>query len=699
MRLTIRRKLMGTLVIVGLLPLTLSLLVILGLGTRMRLKTIHRTYHDVAYSCAQAISLRLNTEVRRLNFLAHLPSVIGYAQKQNALHSRAAIYQSLRIPPPTRRATRPRTGAPARPVNIHSILHNSIASYMRLISHGKPLQAHLLMTDRYGDLIAADVKPRHFFQADQSWWRKAFRDGQPREWVSTVVKDPQTGGEAVVIVLPIRTARSHTWVGFVKETFGILPILRRLRKHIFLRQTTGQLFDRRAGRTVLLTGNITQAAAAQRRFQQEPASDRGDWLTDLFAGTIIGSAPVKFTALRHGAAIPIRLPSWSVIISQPTFLALQPIFRQGRMIGIAGVLMIVGLFILGYIISQREIVDPIHSLQQATAAVGRGQLNVRLLSGETVDPTFRHDELGDLAHDFERMAQRLQYSRNKLEQGNQTKKRFIDLAAHELRTPVTRIISAMGLLRRQLSRLGVLRATEAGAAENSDPTANIRLHLDVISTAAARLEKIINDLCKLVETDRFSTQLHRRRFDIRELIRNVCEENRGFLAVRRQQLELDIPETLPSFDGDPDKISDILTNVLSNASRFSPDGATIKVAVRMVIGGMLEIIVQDFGSGISPQVMEELFEPFHTGDEILRHHSGDVQQGGSGLGLGLAIVRRFVDMHDGALRVDPSPQGTRVQILLPLSEEAPLPPGAKDPAAGAAKTPSPQNFSHNHGGS
>ncbi len=698
MRLTIRRKLMGTLVIVGLLPLTLGLLVILGLGTRMRLKTIHHTYHDVAYSCAQAISLRLNTEIRRLDFLVHLPSVIRYARKQNALHLRVTTHESLPMPLRTRPTAPSGTAIKTRRAYLHSILHNSIASYMRLISHGKPFHAHLLATNRRGNLIAADIKPRHFFQADQFWWHKALNNGQPRGWISSVVKDPQTGGEAVVIVLPIRTIRSNTWVGFVKETFGILPILRRLRKHVFLRQTTGQLFDRRAGRTVLLTGKITQAAAAQQRFEQEPASDRGDWLTDLFAGTIIGSAPVKFAALHHRIAIPIRLPSWSVIISQPTFLALQPIFRQGRMIGIAGVLMIVGLFILGYVISQREIVDPIHSLQQATAAIGRGQLNVRLLSGEVVDPTFRHDELGDLAHDFERMAQRLQYSRNKLEQGNQTKKRFIDLAAHELRTPVTRIISAMGLLRRQLNRAGVLRPTEAGV-ENSDPTANIQLHLDVISTAAARLEKIINDLCKLVETDRFSTQLHRRRFDIRGLIRNVCDENRGFLAVRRQQLELDIPETLPPFDGDSDKISDILTNVLSNASRFSPDGATIKAAVRVVIGGMLEIIVQDYGSGISPQVMEELFEPFHTGDEILRHHSGDVKQGGSGLGLGLAIVRRFVDMHDGTLRVDPSPQGTRVQILLPLSEEAPSPPGATALAADAGKTPSPQNISHDNGGS
>ncbi|HMD54689.1 MAG TPA: ATP-binding protein, partial [Phycisphaerae bacterium] len=84
---------------------------------------------------------------------------------------------------------------------------------------------------------------------------------------------------------------------------------------------------------------------------------------------------------------------------------------------------------------------------------------------------------------------------------------------------------------------------------------------------------------------------------------------------------------------------------------------------------VLEIVVEDTGVGVPRQVMEKLFEPFQTGGDALRHHSGTFEYQSQGLGVGLAIVRRFVELHGGLIRMYPLAQGTRVQILLPLTED------------------------------
>ena len=107
------------------------------------------------------------------------------------------------------------------------------------------------------------------------------------------------------------------------------------------------------------------------------------------------------------------------------------VYTGARFVGGVGVALILVLFILGIAISNREIFMPILRLREATAAVGRGELNVRLLS-DAADPTFRKDELGDLARDFDEMTRQLQKNVNQLARSNEAKRRFMELAGHEL---------------------------------------------------------------------------------------------------------------------------------------------------------------------------------------------------------------------------------------------------------------------------
>jgi signal transduction histidine kinase len=347
---------------------------------------------------------------------------------------------------------------------------------------------------------------------------------------------------------------------------------------------------------------------------------------------------------------------------------------------------------------------PIIRLREATAAVGRGELNVRLLS-DASDPTFRKDELGDQARDFDEMTRQLQKNVNQLARSNEAKRRFMELAGHELRTPVTYLVGVCQLAQRQLQQLSI--AATDGQPENQDTVALAQKNAAATQSALAkiaaktqRLSRIIDNLLKLVTNDQFTTRMNKAPVDMRALLLQVTSDHRPFIAERKQQLVVDVAENLPPIDADRDKLEDALTNLLSNAIRFSPDGSTIRVAAHEVVGDMLEILVEDSGPGIPAEDLANLFEPFYTGSDILHHHSGTFEFGSKGIGLGLAIVRRFIELHGGIVRahtlskpapgaapVPGVPTGTQFQILLPLNKDTDMP---DTPPAPQAQNPTPE---------
>ena len=225
-------------------------------------------------------------------------------------------------------------------------------------------------------------------------------------------------------------------------------------------------------------------------------------------------------------------------------------------------------------------------------------------------------------------------------------------------------------------------------ATASRNAASLASGLSKIAAKTQRLSRIIDNLLKLVNNDQFTTRLNKQPVDMRALILQVAADHRPFIQERRQQLLLEVSENLRPLDADPDKLEDAITNLLSNAIRFSPDGSIVRLAAREVPGDMLEILVEDSGPGIPDVDLAHLFEPFYTGEDILHHHSGMFEFGSKGIGLGLAIVRRFIELHGGIVRAssvsrDGKASGTRFQILLPFGK-----PG--DPADSTAGAPSPQ---------
>lgn len=669
MQFGIRRKLIGTLVLVGLLPMALSLMAILGIGARDRINTVQDAYVELASACAHAISFQLEAEVRRLSFAATLPEFVRFIQQHNNIRSVAIK------PAQTRPATRPATGPTGPHETISALINNPIARRIRLITADKLGLYHVLVINRHGIVIASDVAPEVLNVRKKWWWKIADSGIGGTCVIGSVFSDPITGLPSIPIVVPVVQPGSGVLVGFILETVDVTALTYELRLYLPQSQAVAQVYDQKLNSPVFVLGNASQARIGRQRYIALHGGNRSGWIGDFLAGCLIGDATVKFSRMSSIINQPAVVPHWSIILSQSSQEILAPILRQAEMVALAGGLLILGLFALGYVISKREIIYPILRLREATSAVGRGELNIRLLSQEPEDVMFRSDELGELARDFDEMTRRLAANVRQFEQAAKAKQRFMDLAAHELRSPISHIMTTTQLIFRQLANAGIARPEPGDAGHAS--AAEIYKSVDSILKNSRRLSKIVTDLLKLVQEDVFTTKPRRDPFDLRKVILDVCDQQSGFITARKQTLELVLPDVIPTMLGDSDKIGDILSNLLSNAIRFSPDAAVVRVIVNVLVNEHIELIVEDSGSGMPQEVMAGPFEPFKTGTDTMQHHSGDAgEEGSRGLGLGLAIVRRFVDLHEGQIFIRPLPTGTQVKVILPLNPDAdnPAPP-------------------------
>jgi signal transduction histidine kinase len=673
MRLGIRRKLIGTLILVGLFPLALSLIIILVGGAAMRLTSIKNDYEHLAYDCSSQIASSIKREVDQLALVSRLSTVATFAKDQNAHR----VFRDFGLPPAApsdyARQQQQRWGSlKDTDVPLREILQNPVSERLRLISQlNFQQQRQLVATNDAGEVIAADSKPPGFYYGDLPWWKEVMTGREGRIYISTVFTDHIDARPCIVVAVPIVDEDSHKVIGVISDTLDLEFLHESLQYALERREVRGQLFDAGAGRTVVAHGDANDDAErekAESAFLREQSAGASGLVHQFFADLVIGSAPVPFDRVLPSKFGEMDHPSWVVIVSKPAQAAMTPVYHLALTVAAIGVALIIALFVLGVAISNREIIFPIVRLREAVAAVGRGELNIRITtSSEQGDTTFRADEIGDLAHDFDEMTRQLQKNVSQLERGNEAKRRFMELAGHELRTPVTYILGVCQLLQRQV-QMAQKSPEEAGA--NGRATAAMQGAVTKIIAKTQRLSRIIENLLKLVNNDQFTTRMIRQAIDMRALILQVCNDNRPFVLERKQQMQIDIPENLPAFEGDRDKLEDVLTNLISNAIRFSPDHSTIKVAARKVVGDMLEIIIEDAGPGIPQADLTNLFEPFYTGTDIMHHHSGTIEFGSKGIGLGLAIVRRFVEIHGGIVKAHATGHGTQFQILLPLMQSA-----------------------------
>ncbi|HEV8605745.1 MAG TPA: hybrid sensor histidine kinase/response regulator [Tepidisphaeraceae bacterium] len=270
-------------------------------------------------------------------------------------------------------------------------------------------------------------------------------------------------------------------------------------------------------------------------------------------------------------------------------------------------------------------------------------------------------ERHDLLAERQQLLTELQTKNEELERANALKQAFIEVASHELRTPLTILSGLVGLS---------LRVQSLG-----DP---LKDWLRRIDQAGQRLQTLVNQLVNMLEAKKFDRPLERRNVDLAGLLRQSVDDVRPFIELRRQSLDLDVPDRLGAMELDELKIRDCINHLLLNAVKFTPDSGRIGLAASRSADGGARIVVADTGIGIDASCRKQLFEPFFTGFDVSHHASGHYEYGRKGIGLGLSVVKAFVEMHGGTIEVRSEVgQGTQFSISLP----AQAPAGAHSPTS------------------
>ncbi len=297
----------------------------------------------------------------------------------------------------------------------------------------------------------------------------------------------------------------------------------------------------------------------------------------------------------------------------------------------------VGAFLL-----VRGIVRPVRDIAEAASDVSRGNLDHQV-------ETSRTDEIGDLARAFNRMTGQLKISLDAVKAGyreletlNEAKDNFISLVSHEIRTPLSSILVYAEMLRN-----GMVQSNETAYKYHS-----------TIVDECRRLTRLINDVLDLSKMEAGRLTFHLEALDMGDLVREVQAHFQPLLdSGELCFIDEGGPDAMP-LRGDRDRIIQVLTNIVSNAIKFTPSGGTIRVSWKRDNGKGI-VAVSDTGKGIAEEDIPRVFDRFSQLENI-NHHT-------EGTGLGMAISKSIIECCNGAIWIESIPgKGTTVFFSLPL---------------------------------
>jgi signal transduction histidine kinase len=270
---------------------------------------------------------------------------------------------------------------------------------------------------------------------------------------------------------------------------------------------------------------------------------------------------------------------------------------------------------------------------------------------------------------------------NAVEKIDSSRSDFLAIASHELRTPITQLLGFADLL-------------GAMADESALDRASVKQATDSIVKSCARLNEVVNQILDMAQLDSNALQLRFKNTTLEAVLRMAIEPYLSAVRERRLTLRLNGLKHMPLIHVDEARMAQALSQLTSNAIKYTPDGGTIDIGVRMLppegnLPPSAQITFADGGIGIEPQYQQLIFEKFYRIGSSAQHTTSTTKFMGGGPGLGLSIAKGVIERHGGRVWVesdghDPEKlPGSRFHILLPIKPPA-FDPRALEAAAGAA---------------
>jgi len=416
--------------------------------------------------------------------------------------------------------------------------------------------------------------------------------------------------------------------------------------------------DRTAQADVFVSYGVTVSDGGETRFVPAP---NGGLFLQRVAPPVVGQSrePTSVTNFFAGGRVGQQY-TVKVTLADPYT------YRATAIANVTGLLIAIGLFALGLAVLvsatlARRFTNPVRQLTEASRALAEGDLTRRVPAAQLRAGS---SELGELAVQFNTMADRLAESVELSLRDRDRSRDFLADVSHELRTPLAAL--------RTFNQLLLESAGE-------DPEARAEF-LESSASQIERLDWLAQNLLELSKLDSGLVLLDLRPDDLRAAVESAAHQHDALAKRRGVHIELDLPNAPIRIRHDPPRIGQVVANLVGNAVKFTPKGGIVRVSAEAERGGA-RIDVVDTGVGIDPAELPHIFERFYRGSRANEAR-------GAGSGLGLAIVRSIVDMHGGTVTVESGlDNGSRFTVRLPSDPRhvAGTPAAARADVASAAE--------------
>ncbi|HTQ78577.1 MAG TPA: sensor histidine kinase [Thermoanaerobaculia bacterium] len=452
-------------------------------------------------------------------------------------------------------------------------------------------------------------------------------DGIPRERLA--LHFARRSGQPLLVLTAAIPGPSGRRVGALIAAFDTTALNRRI--------------DRPGSRVTLADGQGQTIAALNRADGNTPPLPAG-WDRAVSLGR-----PFQASA-SLGAFATVPPVGWAVAVERPPAAALAGV-RRGRDVAFLLLLGCAALAVAVGIATARRMARPLGSLADAVDQLAAGNPRAPVETSSVAEiarlaVAFRElrDRLVARTAESERLAAELRTRVEALAETDRRKDEFLAMLAHELRNPLGAIANASHLL-----------------THLRDPEPPMARAAEVIERQVRHLVRMVDDLLDVSRITRGKVELRRELLDLVEVIRQTVEGNRALWEDR--QLSLELPTHPLPLTADLTRLEQIVSNLLRNAAKFTEPGDRITVAA-MAEGGEAVVRIADTGIGIAPELLPRVFDLFTQGDQSLDRR-------GSGLGIGLTMVRQLIELHGGRVeaRSAGTGQGAEFVIRLPLEAQ------------------------------
>ena len=364
---------------------------------------------------------------------------------------------------------------------------------------------------------------------------------------------------------------------------------------------------------------------------------------------LLGRESIPARRIAEFARVPGGL-DWVVAVEKPRDASLAGV-RQGRDLAFMLLLLVVPLAVAGGIFAARRIARPLGTLAGAVDELTAGNPAAPLESSDITEverlaAAFREmrDRLAERTRESERLAMELRARAETLAESDRRKDEFLAMLAHELRNPLGAIANASYVLE------------QIGSAE-----APMQRAVAVIQRQIQHLVRLVDDLLDISRITRGKIELRRQPVDLREAVRGAVEMTRPMVESKEHALRVHLPSEPLPLHADVTRLEQALGNLVRNAAKYTESGGRIEVSADRRDGEAV-VVIRDNGIGIGPDLLPRIFDLFIQGEQSL-------DRSGGGLGIGLTLVRRLVEMHGGRVeaRSDGEGKGSEFSVHLPLS--------------------------------